>query len=114
MGPPPWGCTPGRLTSGVVRTARKSLADAGVYTYFMPPYSPKLDRIEPVFRQMKHQAIPIRGSATRSGLRTAVVFAHIAGPIRMEIDDDDDPAALDVHGARGAAILARGGPGCLP
>lgn len=59
-------------TSGVVRAARKALADAGLYLYFLPPYSPDLNLIEPVFRQVKHQEIPCRSYTTRSGLRTAV------------------------------------------
>ena len=58
--------------SRVVRSARKGLADAGIYLYFLPPYSPELNRIEPVFRQIKHQEIPIRTYTTRSGLREAV------------------------------------------
>jgi len=59
-------------TSRVVRQARKRLADAGVHLYFLPPYSPELNEIEPVFRQVKYQEIPVRSHTTRSGLRTAV------------------------------------------
>jgi len=59
-------------TSKVIRAARKGLADSGIYLYYLPPYSPKLNRIEPVFRQVKHQEIPRRSHTTRSGLRVAV------------------------------------------
>jgi len=59
-------------TSKVVRSARKGLAGAGIYLYFLPPYSPELNRIEPVFRQIKHQEIPIRTYTTRSRPREAV------------------------------------------
>jgi putative transposase len=59
-------------TSKVIRTARKGLSEAGIYLYFLPPYSPELNRIEPVFRQVKHQEIPQRSHTTRSGLRAAV------------------------------------------
>jgi len=38
-------------TSRVIRAARKGLADLGIDLYFLPPYSPELNRIEPVFRQ---------------------------------------------------------------
>jgi putative transposase len=37
-------------TSKVVRQARKRLAASGTYLYFLPPYSPELNEIEPVFR----------------------------------------------------------------
>ncbi len=59
-------------TSGVVRRARAGLAAAGIYLYFLPPYSPELNEIEPVFRQVKYQEIPVRSHATRAGLREAV------------------------------------------
>ncbi len=55
-------------TSGVVRRARAGLAAAGIYLYFLPPYSPELNEIEPVFRQVKYQEIPVRSHATRAGL----------------------------------------------
>jgi putative transposase len=36
-------------TSKLVRAAREGLAEAGIYLYILPPYSPELNRIEPVF-----------------------------------------------------------------
>jgi transposase len=76
----PWSKSPrvvvldnaGFHTSGLIRAARKGLADRGIYLYYLPPYSPELNRIEPVFRQVKHQEIPRRSYTTRSGLREAV------------------------------------------
>jgi transposase len=59
-------------TSQVVRGARQSLAAAGIYLYFLPAYSPELNEIEPVFRQVKYQEIPVRSHTTRAGLREAV------------------------------------------
>jgi transposase len=59
-------------TSKVVRSARRSLAAAGTYLYFLPPYSPELNEIEPVFRQVKYQGIPVRSHTSRAGLREAV------------------------------------------
>jgi putative transposase len=59
-------------TSHVVRRVRRSLAAAGVYLYFLPPYAPELNKIEPVFRQVKYQEIPQRSHTTRAGLRAAV------------------------------------------
>ena len=59
-------------TSKVMRRARHGLTALGIYLYFLPPYSPELNQIEPVFRQVKHQEIPQRSHVTRAGLRGAV------------------------------------------
>ena len=59
-------------TSKLVRRARPKLAALGIYLYFLPPYSPEFNEIEPVFRQVKHQEIPQRSFTTRIGLREAV------------------------------------------
>ena len=62
----------GLHTSHVVRRARRGLAAAGVYLYFLPPYAPELNEIEPVFRQVKYHEIPRRSHTTRAALRAAV------------------------------------------
>jgi putative transposase len=82
-------------TSEVIRAARKGLADAGIYLYFLPPYSPELNRIEPVFRQVKHQEIPQRSHTTRSGLREAVEtgFTNYARKLRPKCRRQLRPAA---------------------
>lgn len=61
-------------TSQVIRQARHRLTTLGIYLYFLPPYSPELNRVEPVFRQVKHQEIPQRSFTTRGELREAVVL----------------------------------------
>jgi len=61
-------------TSRVIRQARRGLSDSGVYLYFLPPYSPELNLIEGVFRQVKHQEIPQRSFTTKTELREAVVL----------------------------------------
>jgi transposase len=76
----PWSKAPrvvvldnaGLHTSRVIRQARRALATAGIYLYFLPPYSPELNEIEPVFRQVKYHEIPERSHTTRIGLREAV------------------------------------------
>jgi len=62
----------GLHTSKVIRRARRSLTAAGIYLYFLPPYSPELNEIEAVFRQVKYHEIPERSHTTRIGLREAV------------------------------------------
>lgn len=59
-------------TSRAVKAARPSLAKLGVYLYYLPAYSPELNRIEAVFKQVKHHDIPTRSFATRAELRKAV------------------------------------------
>jgi len=59
-------------TSRVVKAARPGLAKLGIYLYYLPPYSPELNRIEPVFKQVKHHDMPARSFTTRADLRKAV------------------------------------------
>jgi putative transposase len=59
-------------TSHVVRRARPGLAASGVYLYFLPPYAPELNEVEPVFRQVKYQQIPQRSHTIRADLSAAV------------------------------------------
>jgi putative transposase len=82
-------------TSKVVREARKGLAEKGIYLYFLPPYSPELNRIEPVFRQVKHQEIPQRSHTTRRGLREAVEsgFNNYGRKLRTKSQRELRPAA---------------------
>jgi transposase len=99
----PWSKAPrvvvldnaGFHTSKVMRAARKGLADRGIYLYFLPPYSPELNRIEPVFRQVKHQEIPRRSFTTRIGLREAVEagFTGYARKFRPRSQKELRPAA---------------------
>jgi transposase len=58
--------------SKVVKAARPALAKLGIYLYYLPAYSPELNEIEPVFKQVKHQEIPYRSYTTQEGLRAAV------------------------------------------
>ena len=62
----------GLHTSKVVRAARPELARLGIYLYYLPPYSPELNRVEAVFRQVKYQRMPTRSYAELGDLRVAV------------------------------------------
>lgn len=59
-------------TSKVVKAARPDLAKLGIYLYYLPPYSPELNRIEPVFKQVKHHDMPTRSFTSKADLRVAV------------------------------------------
>jgi putative transposase len=82
-------------TSKVIRRARHDLTASGIYLYFLPPYSPELNRIEPVFRQVKHQEIPQRSHTTRAGLRAAVElgFANYGRKLQPKHPKELRPAA---------------------
>jgi putative transposase len=58
--------------SKVTKAARPDLAKAGIYLYYLPPYSPELNRIEAVFKQVKHHEVPTRSYTSRAELRAAV------------------------------------------
>jgi transposase len=103
LGALPWSKVPrvvvldnaGFHTSKVMRAARKGLAGRGIYLYFLPPYSPEMNRIEPVFRQVKHQEVPVRSHTTRVGLREAVEagFTNYGRKLRPQSRRELRPAA---------------------
>lgn len=58
--------------SKVTKAARPGLAKAGIYLYYLPPYSPELNRIEAVFKQVEHHEMPTRSHTTKAELRASV------------------------------------------
>jgi len=58
--------------SGTVRAALPTLWAQRIYLYFLPPYSPELNLIEPVFRVVKHNDLPERSYTTDPALEDAV------------------------------------------
>ena len=47
------------------------MADEGIELYFLPPYSPELNDIEPSCGRVKHQARPIRSyTSTKKLIQT--------------------------------------------
>ena len=51
---------------------RRALAREGIYLYYLPAYSPELNEIEPVFKQVKHHEIPKRSHTSKAELRESV------------------------------------------
>jgi hypothetical protein len=64
--------------SKVVKAEVPMLKSAGVSFFFLPPYSPELNMIEPIWRQVKYQDIPDRSFLTIEQLQSAVVTALTA------------------------------------
>jgi DDE superfamily endonuclease len=61
--------------AAAVKAAVPALAAAGVSFWYLPPYSPELNPIEPVWRQVKYQDLPERSHPTDSALQAAVEAA---------------------------------------
>ncbi len=58
--------------SKVVRAAVPELWRRRVYLYYLPPYSPQLNAIEPVFRVLKHDELPERRYTSVAALTAAI------------------------------------------
>jgi DDE superfamily endonuclease len=61
--------------SAVVKAAVPDLERAGVHLYYLPPSSPELNRIEELWRHVKHEGLPVRSYTTLDALRAAVADA---------------------------------------
>ncbi len=61
--------------SRAVKDGIPALTDADVNFCYLPPYSPELNPIEPVWRQIKYQDIPERSHKTDTALQLAVEAA---------------------------------------
>ena len=58
-----------------VKDAVPGLEEQGVRFWYLPPYSPELSPIEPVWRQTKYQDLPERSHSTDLALQAAVEAA---------------------------------------
>ena len=78
-------------TSKVVKAARPGLAKQGIYLYYLPAYSPELNRIEPVFKQVKHHDMPVRSHTNKADLRKAVEDGFDSYRRRLAAKGDKEP-----------------------
>jgi putative transposase len=78
-------------TSKVVKAARPGLAKQGLYLYYLPAYSPELNRIEPVFKQVKHHEMPVRSHTSKADLRKAVEDGFDSYRRRLTAKGDKEP-----------------------
>jgi hypothetical protein len=77
-----------------VTAALPELATACIHFCFLPPCSPDLNPIEPVWRQLKYQDIPERSHPTDTALQHAVedALAHRAHHLRQSTTNLHHPA----------------------
>jgi putative transposase len=71
----------------VVKAALPELWRAGLYLYYLPPYSPDLNRIERLFRVIKHQGMPQRTYRTYDELEQAIDTAFLAEDFTLRTYD---------------------------
>ena len=69
--------------SQAVRDALPDLTAAEIHFCYLPPYSPELNPIEAVWRQVKHQDLPVRSHPTDTALQAAVDAALVARAQRL-------------------------------
>jgi transposase len=81
--------------SKVVKGARPGLAKLRIYLYYLPAYSPELNEIEPVFKQVKHHEIPQRSHTSKAELRGSVErrFDAYRKQLRPKPEEQIRPAA---------------------
>lgn len=58
--------------SRVFKDAQPALEQAGVTFFYLPPYSPELNLIEPEWRHLKYEGVPIRSHDSAVALKEAV------------------------------------------
>jgi hypothetical protein len=76
-------------TSKAVKAALPLLEAAGVTLSYLPPYSPELNRIEELWRHVKHRGLPVRSYRALGDLRAAVEGALSDHAARL-LDDTID------------------------
>ena len=73
-----------------VQATLPDLERVGVGFYYLPPYSPELNRIEELWRHVKHEELPVRSYRTLDELRAAVA-RRLEPARRPPPRDHDDP-----------------------
>ena len=76
-------------TSRLFMAQRNVLAHADIHLFYLPTYSPHLNRIEALWRQVKYQDIPVRTYYTLDALLQAVCAA-LDHYVRTPFLDDDN------------------------
>jgi hypothetical protein len=79
--------------SKAVTALLPALADTGLRLFFLPPYSSELNRIEPLWRQVKYHDLPVRSYQTLEALRIAVENALQKHADALTVATDDLPVA---------------------
>lgn len=73
----------GMHRSKAVKAALPGLWRQGIYLYYLPPYSPKLNAVERVFGAIKHYDLPERRYTTDAALEEALEAAFTRYEARL-------------------------------
>ena len=81
--------------SRVIKDARAALRQQRIYLYSLPPYSPVLNLIEPVFGGIKAHDLPARAYPTWGALEDAIAagFTHAEQRLLARCDSQSGKAA---------------------
>jgi hypothetical protein len=79
--------------SKMVKAAEADLARIGVRLFFLPPYSSELNRIEPLWRQVKYHDLPVRSYQSLEALQIAVDNALKTHADALTVVTNDLPEA---------------------
>ncbi len=71
--------------SHIINDALPGLQAEGVEFYYLPPYSPELNAIEPIFGGIKHHGLPERRYQTVAALMDAVDTAFSEAEKRLQL-----------------------------
>jgi putative transposase len=71
----------------VIKAALADLWRERIYLYYLPPYSPELNRIERLFRVIKHQGMPERTQTSYDALEDAVDAAFLGNDFTLRTYD---------------------------
>lgn len=71
-----------------IKECSDALEAAGIELFYLPPYSPELNLIEPMWRHVKHEDMPVRSHSTADELKAAVdaTLEKRATPLRLRAD----------------------------
>jgi DDE superfamily endonuclease len=84
-----------------IKECSGALEAAGIELFYLPPYSPELNLIEPMWRHVKHEDMPVRSHNTADELKVAVdtaldkrAVALRLHPTRPTVDTSIVPAIV--------------------
>lgn len=69
--------------NAVVEATLPVLSAREICLYYLPPHSPELDNVAPVFRNVKHHGVPERRHASITALQAAVDHAFTKPEARI-------------------------------
>ncbi len=77
--------------SRVVKAARAGLRQHRIYRYYLPPYSPQLNLIEPVFGGIKAHDLPARAYTSWEAPEDAIDAGFAHAELRLLARRDSQP-----------------------